>query len=59
MALPCRRVETFVGRLSRDLERFAANPLFLGIRYGYLWGRDLREALAKPAFIEGLKLMAS
>jgi len=42
----------------QHLERFAANPLFLGIRYGYLWGRDLREELAKPAFIEGLKMLS-
>lgn len=42
----------------RQLERFAANPLFLGIRYGYLWGRDLREQVAKPAFIAGLKLLS-
>jgi predicted TIM-barrel fold metal-dependent hydrolase len=40
------------------LERFGKNPLFLGIRYGYLWGRNLREELAKPAFIEGLKALA-
>ncbi|MBI1354121.1 MAG: amidohydrolase family protein [Acidobacteria bacterium] len=42
-----------------QLDRFGANPLFLGIRYGYLWGRDLREALGRPAFVEGVKLLAS
>ena len=42
-----------------QIERFGANPLFLGIRYGYLWGRNLREAVARPAFIEGLKLLAA
>ncbi len=41
-----------------QLERFAANPLFLGIRYGYLWGRDLRVELGKPEFVEGLRLLA-
>ena len=40
------------------LEQFGANPLFLGIRYGYLWGRDLRAMVDNPAFIEGLKLLA-
>jgi len=40
------------------LENFGKNPLYLGIRYGYLWGRDLREMVAKPAFIDGLKLLA-
>jgi len=43
---------------AKQLERFAKNPLFLGIRYGYLWGRDLRAELAKPAFVEGLQMLA-
>ena len=43
---------------AKHLERFAKNPLFLGIRYGYLWDRDLRAELAKPAFIEGLRMLA-
>lgn len=43
---------------AKQLERFAENPLFLGIRYGYLWGRDLRVELAKPAFVEGLQMLA-
>ena len=42
----------------KQLERFHRNPLFLGIRYGNLWGRDLRAELAKPAFIAGLKLLS-
>ena len=41
-----------------NLERFAANPLFLGIRYAYLWGRDLRVELAKPEVIAGIKMLA-
>ncbi len=40
------------------LERFAANPLFLGIRYGYLWGRDLRDELANPDFVAGVRMLA-
>jgi predicted TIM-barrel fold metal-dependent hydrolase len=40
---------------ARNLERFARNPLFRGIRYGYLWGRELGPAAAKPEFIRGLK----
>jgi len=43
---------------AKQLERFARNPLFLGIRYGYLWERDLRAELAKPAFIEGVRMLA-
>ncbi|HYM12435.1 MAG TPA: amidohydrolase family protein [Bryobacterales bacterium] len=43
----------------RQLERFHKNPLFLGIRYGYLWDRDLRAEMAKPEFISGLKELAA
>jgi len=41
-----------------DLERFRRNPLFRGIRYGNLWGRDLGSQLAKPEFIAGIKSLA-
>ena len=42
----------------KNLERFHRNPLFRGIRYGNLWGRDLAAELSKPAFIADLKLLA-
>jgi L-fuconolactonase len=42
----------------KQLERFHRNPLFLGIRYGNLWGRNLGAELAKPEFVAGLKLVA-
>ncbi len=42
----------------RHLERFHRNPLFLGIRYGNLWNRDLGRELSKPDFISDLKLLA-
>ena len=42
----------------RHLERFHRNPLFLGIRYGNLWGRDLSAELSKPAFVSDLKALA-
>ncbi len=42
----------------KQLERFHRNPLFRGIRYGNLWGRNLTEELAKPKFISGLKAVA-
>ncbi len=41
-----------------QLERFHRNPLFLGIRYGNLWNRDIGAELPKPAFTSGLKLVA-
>jgi predicted TIM-barrel fold metal-dependent hydrolase len=41
-----------------QLERFHRNPLFRGIRYGNLWGRDLGVDARKPEFIEGLKALA-
>jgi L-fuconolactonase len=41
-----------------QLARFHKNPLFRGIRYGNLWGRDLGARLSKPAFIEDLTALA-
>jgi predicted TIM-barrel fold metal-dependent hydrolase len=43
---------------AKQLERFHRNPLFRGIRYGNLWGRNLADELAKPEFIAGLRLLA-
>ena len=40
------------------LDRYHKNPLFLGIRYGNLWGYDLVTQVANPVFIEGLKRLA-
>ncbi len=40
------------------LERYHRNPLFRGIRYGNLWGRNISSELSKPEFIAGLKLLA-
>jgi len=40
------------------LERYHRNPLFRGIRYGNLWGRDIAVELNKPEFVQGLKLLA-
>jgi predicted TIM-barrel fold metal-dependent hydrolase len=42
----------------RQFDRFHRNPLFRGIRYGNLWGRDLGTSLNNPVFVEGLKLVA-
>ena len=42
-----------------QLDHFARNPLFRGIRYGNLWGRDLGEGLRKPEFVSGLKALAA
>jgi predicted TIM-barrel fold metal-dependent hydrolase len=41
-----------------ELDRLHRNPLFLGFRYGNLWGRDLAIDLAKPGFIDGLKALS-
>ncbi|MFN0102862.1 MAG: amidohydrolase family protein [Bryobacteraceae bacterium] len=43
----------------KQFERFAKNPLFRGIRYGYLWDRNLRAELKKREFIDGLKLLSA
>jgi predicted TIM-barrel fold metal-dependent hydrolase len=39
------------------LDRYHKNKLFLGIRYGNLWGYNLVSQVSNPTFIEGLKLM--
>jgi predicted TIM-barrel fold metal-dependent hydrolase len=39
------------------LDRYHKNKLFLGIRYGNLWGYNLIGQVSNPTFIEGLKLM--
>jgi L-fuconolactonase len=41
-----------------ELERLHANPLFLGIRYGNLWDRNLAIDAQKPEFLPGLKMLA-
>jgi len=43
----------------KQLERFAKNPLFRGIRCGYLWDRNIRTDLQSPAFIDGLKRLGA
>jgi L-fuconolactonase len=40
------------------LDRYHKNKLFLGIRYGNVWGYNLVSQVENPVFIEGLKLMA-
>ena len=42
----------------KQLERFHRNPLFLGIRYGNLWGRNLSDQLSNPTFVSGLRALA-
>jgi L-fuconolactonase len=42
-----------------QFERLHRNPLFRGIRYGNLWGRDLGKDLSKPGFVSDLKLLAA
>src|SRR5688572_2859787 len=40
------------------LGRYHKNPLFRGIRYGNLWGRDITREIDNPPFIDGLRLLA-
>lgn len=53
-----------VGNLEPDkpdfgemLARYHKNPLFRGIRYGNLWGRDITKQADNGAFIDGLRLL--
>jgi len=41
-----------------ELDRLRKNPLYLGIRYGNIWGYDIAKELDKPEFIAGLKELA-
>jgi L-fuconolactonase len=41
-----------------QLAKLHRNPMFLGIRYGNLWGRDLSVEIRKPVFVAGLKALA-
>lgn len=41
-----------------QLDRFGRNPLFRGIRYGNLWGRNLGAELERPAFVADLRALA-
>jgi L-fuconolactonase len=43
---------------AKELERLHANPLFLGIRYGNLWDRDLAVDGQRPEFLAGLTMLA-
>jgi L-fuconolactonase len=43
----------------KDLERLHGDQLFLGIRYGNLWNRDLAADLENPGFVDGLKALAA
>ncbi len=38
--------------------RFRKNPMFLGIRCGNIWGRDVAKQEADPKFLDGLKRVA-
>ncbi len=42
----------------RELARLQKNPLFLGIRYGNLWKRNLLQDQEKAGFMDGLKDLA-
>jgi L-fuconolactonase len=44
---------------ANNLERFRKNRLFLGIRYGNLWGRDFSAEVKRPEFINDVKLLSS
>jgi L-fuconolactonase len=43
---------------SAALERLHRNPLYLGLRYGNLWDRNLTADISNPGFMEGLRLLS-
>jgi L-fuconolactonase len=42
-----------------QLERLHRNPLYLGIRFSYLWGRDVAETIKKPQAIADLRALSN
>ncbi|KAF1310688.1 amidohydrolase [Pseudomonas sp. SG-MS2] len=40
---------------SQDFDVLVRDPLFLGLRYGNLWGRDFSNDLTRPGFVAGLQ----
>ncbi|MEO8659618.1 MAG: amidohydrolase family protein [Bryobacteraceae bacterium] len=52
-------IEAGKPEFARSLERFHKNPMFLGIRCGNIWDRDLVVDVKRPAFISDLKLLAA
>jgi L-fuconolactonase len=42
----------------KQLERFHRNPLFRGIRFGNLWGKDIGDVLGNAAVVGDLKALA-
>lgn len=60
------RMLGFVGNLdplhadfAADLAARVQEPLFLGLRYGNLWDRDLLLDQTRPGFIDGLRQLAA
>ncbi len=51
-------LEPAAAEFAATLDRLHRSPLFLGIRYGNLWGRDPHAAAHSLDFIDGLKLLA-
>lgn len=43
---------------ARELERLRRNPVFVGIRYGNLWSRDLHVDMKRPGFVADLRRLA-
>ena len=43
----------------RRLDQLRSNPVFVGIRYGNLWNRELGADLKKPGFVDDLKRLSS
>ena len=42
----------------KHLDRFHRNPLFRGIRYGNLWGRNLADDMKRAEYISDIKTLA-
>jgi predicted TIM-barrel fold metal-dependent hydrolase len=54
----CGDLEIGKAGFAKNLERFHKSRRFLGIRIGYLWGRNLHDDLQNPNAFANLKLLS-
>lgn len=43
---------------AKNLDRFRKSPLFLGIRFGNIWGWNLSNEVSNPVFLSDMKALA-
>ena len=52
-------IEPGTADFRKHLDKYRKNKLYLGIRFGNLWGRNFRQSIARPECIADLKYFAA